>query len=173
MAKDIAPAEVPVPKSKSKLLIIVIALLVVVLVGGGMGAYLLLSKPSADKKAKSAQDEDANADGESSKEDENPVYTKLDQFTVNLADQESHILQTDIQLRLANAKIQEKLTLHMPEVRDALIRLLSSKSANDLATPEGKEKLGQEVQKSVNEVLEIKKSSRGVKKVLFASFIIQ
>ena len=167
-----APAEVVVPKKKGKLLIIIIALLAVVLVGGGVGAYLLMSHPAADKKAKSAhvatEDED-----EGDADDENPVYEKLDQFTVNLSDPESHILQTDVQLRLADAKVQEKLKVHMPEVRDALIRLLSSKTAAELATPEGKDKVGLEIQKSINEVLGVKKRSKGVKKVLFASFIIQ
>ncbi len=167
-----APAEVVVPKKKGKLLIIIIALLAVVLVGGGVGAYLLMSHPAADKKAKSANVATED-EGEGDADDENPVYEKLDQFTVNLSDPESHILQTDVQLRLADAKVQEKLKVHMPEVRDALIRLLSSKTAAELATPEGKDKVGLEIQKSINEVLGVKKSSKGVKKVLFASFIIQ
>ncbi len=167
-----APAEVEVPKKKGKLLVIVIALLAVVLVGGGVGAYLLMSKPAVEKKAKSAHKE-AAAEEEGEADDENPVYEKLDQFTVNLSDPESHILQTDVQLRLADAKVQEKLKVHMPEVRDALIRLLSSKTAAELATPEGKDKVGLEIQKSINEVLGVKKRSKGVKKVLFASFIIQ
>ncbi len=169
-----APAEVEVPKKKGKLLVIVIALLAVVLVGGGVGAYLLMSKPAVEKKAKSAHKEAAADDEEKGEaDDENPVYEKLDQFTVNLSDPESHILQTDVQLRLADTKVQEKLKVHMPEVRDALIRLLSSKTAAELATPEGKDKIGLEVQKSINEVLGVKKRSKGVKKVLFASFIIQ
>ncbi len=169
-----APAEVEVPKKKGKLLVIVIALLAVVLVGGGVGAYLLMSKPAVEKKAKSAHKEAAADDKEEGEaDDENPVYEKLDQFTVNLSDPESHILQTDVQLRLADTKVQEKLKVHMPEVRDALIRLLSSKTAAELATPEGKDKIGLEVQKSINEVLGVKKRSKGVKKVLFASFIIQ
>ena len=169
-----APAEVEVPKKKGKLLVIVIALLAVVLVGGGVGAYLLMSKPAVEKKAKSAHKEAAADDEEEGEaDDENPVYEKLDQFTVNLSDPESHILQTDVQLRLADTKVQEKLKVHMPEVRDALIRLLSSKTAAELATPEGKDKIGLEVQKSINEVLGVKKRSKGVKKVLFASFIIQ
>ena len=168
-----APAEVVVPKKKKKFLIIIIALLAVILVGGGVGAYLLMSHPAAEKKAKSAHKGAAADDEEVISDDENPVYEKLDQFTVNLSDPESHILQTDVQLRLADAKVQEKLKVHMPEVRDALIRLLSSKTAAELATPEGKDKVGLDVQKSINEVLGVKKSSKGVKKVLFASFIIQ
>jgi len=49
---------------------------------------------------------------------------------------------------------------------------LSSKTAEELAQAEGKAKLAQEVQTAVNEALGVKKS-KGVKKVLFAAFIIQ
>ena len=70
-------------------------------------------------------------------------------------------------------KQQEKVKMHMPEVRDALLRLLSSKSPEELATTEGKDKLASEVQGSVNEILGVKKAAKGVKKVLFNAFIIQ
>lgn len=181
MAKEAPPAaESEAPKKKGKMLIIIIAVAALVLIGGGVGAYLLLSKPAAEKKAKADhgdEEEVAAADGEEEEdgghEDEHPpVYEKLEQFTVNLADQESY-LQTEIQLMVADVKVQEKIKAHMPEVRDALIRLLSSKTAEDLAQADGKAKLASEVQKAVNEVIGIKKKSKGVKKVLFAAFIIQ
>jgi len=179
MSKEAAaPAEGEAPKKKSKLLIIIIAVVAVVLIGGGAGAYLLLSKPATEKKAKAAHgdEEAAAADGEEEdggQEDEHaPVYEKLETFTVNLSDQESY-LQTEIQLSVADTKVQEKIKAHMPEVRDALIRLLSSKTAEELAQPDGKAKLAQDVQKAVNDVLGVKKKSKGVKKVLFAHFIVQ
>ena len=176
MAKDAAPPEGEPPKKKKKLLIIIAAAVVLVVVLAGAAAFFLMSKPAADKHAKADQgDEEVAADGEEGggkEEEQARIYEKLDTFTVNLADQESY-LQTEVQLLVADAKVQEKIKLHMPEVRDALIRLLSSKTAEELSQPEGKEKLAQEVQKAVNEVLGVKKASKGVKKVLFAAFIIQ
>lgn len=178
MSKDAAPPEGEAPKKKGKLMI-VIAALVVVLAGGGAAAYFMMSKPDAAKKAKHAGEEEvaaADADAEEEEEedshDENPpVYEKLDQFTVNLVD--DYYLQTDIQLQVADVKVQTKIKAHMPEVRDVLIRLLSSKSSEDLAQQEGKDKLAKEIQKAVNDILHIKSKSKGVKKVLFASFITQ
>lgn len=173
MSKEAAPAEAEAPKKKGKLLIIIIAVLAVVLIGGGAGAYLLLSKPASEKKAKADHgDEEAAADEEGEEDGAAPVYEKLETFTVNLADQESY-LQTEIQLMVADVKVQGKIKAHMPEVRDSLIRLLSSKTAEELAQPEGKAKLAEEVGKAVNDVLGVKKKSKGVKKVLFAAFIIQ
>lgn len=165
MAKEEAAAageEAP-KKGKGKLLII-IAAVVVVLIGGGVAAWLLLSKPDAEEGAK--QEEHAE------EEHAAPIYEKLETFTVNLADQ-GGFLQTDIQLVLEDAKVQEKIKTRLPEVRDAMIRLLSSKTAEELSQQEGMDKLAEDIQKQINEVLGVKGKEKGVKKVLFGAFIIQ
>lgn len=177
MAKEEPAAEVAAPKKKGKLMIIIIAVVAVVLIGGGVGAYLLMSKPAAEKKAahgdEEAGAEEEGGDGEEHADEEHaPVYVKLEAFTLNLADDESY-LQTEMQLLVADAQVGEKMNARLPEVRDALIRLLTSKTAEELSQPEGKDKLAAEIQKQVNEVLGIKSKSKGVKKVLFGSFIIQ
>lgn len=166
MAKEEAAAageEAP-KKGKGKLLIIIAAVVAVVLIGGGVAAWLLLSKPDAEEGAK--QEEHAE------EEHAAPIYEKLETFTVNLADQAGY-LQTDIQLMLEDAKVQEKIKAHLPEVRDAMIRLLSSKTAEELSQQEGKDKLAEDIQKQINEVLGVKGKEKGVKKVLFGAFIIQ
>lgn len=176
MAKEEAAAEVVAPKKKGKLLIIILALVGVLVIGGGVGAFLLLSKPTAEKKAQHGDEEaaaeDEGGDGEGHGDETPPIYVKLEAFTVNLADQESY-LQTEIQLMVGDAKVGEKMNARLPEVRDALIRLLSSKTGEELSQQEGKDKLATEIQKQINDVLGIKSKSKGVKKVLFGSFIIQ
>lgn len=166
MAKEEAAAageEAP-KKGKGKLLIIIAAVVAVVLIGGGVAAWLLLSKPDAEEGAK--QEEHAE------EEHAAPIYEKLETFTVNLADQ-GGFLQTDIQLVLEDAKVQEKIKTRLPEVRDAMIRLLSSKTAEELSQQEGMDKLAEDIQKQINEVLGVKGKEKGVKKVLFGAFIIQ
>ncbi len=174
MAKEEPAAEVVAPKKKGKMLII-LAVVGVLVIGGGVGAYLLLSKPAAEKTAAHGDE----AGGEEAAEEEGgegnahaPIYVKLEAFTVNLADQESY-LQTEIQLLVADATLGEKMNARLPEVRDAMIRLLSSKTAEELSQQEGKDKLASEVQKQINDVLGIKGKLKGVKKVLFGAFIIQ
>ncbi|MFZ5482794.1 MAG: flagellar basal body-associated protein FliL [Pseudomonadota bacterium] len=167
-AEEAAP-EAPKGKSKKLLIIILAVVLLVVLAGGGAAVYLLTSKPAAEQvEGEEGEDEEAHAE----EEEHPPVYEKLDAFTVNLADGETY-LQVEINLKLADAKLSEKLKARMPEVKDAVLRLLSSQSPEELATVEGKDKLAGEVQKSVNEVLGVKKASKGVEKVLFPAFIIQ
>jgi flagellar FliL protein len=182
MAKVEAAAGEEVPKKKGKMMIIIIAVVAVLVIGGGVGAFLLLQKPAVEKKAKHATDdaaaEDEHGDAADEEEDDHaedehpPIYVKLEAFTVNLADQES-MLQTEMQLLVADAKVSEKLTARLPEVRNALLILLSSKTPDDLSQPDGKTKLALEIQKSINDTLGIKKKSKGVKKVLFGAFIIQ
>jgi flagellar FliL protein len=183
MAKEeVAAAGEEVPKKKGKMMIIIIAVVAVLVIGGGVGAFLLLQKPAVEKKAKHATDdaaaEDEHGDAADEEEDDHaedehpPIYVKLEAFTVNLADQES-MLQTEMQLLVADAKVSEKLTARLPEVRNALLILLSSKTPDDLSQPDGKTKLALEIQKSINDTLGIKKKSKGVKKVLFGAFIIQ
>lgn len=174
MAKEEqAAAEPPKGKGKKMLIIILAAVLLVVLAGGGAAVYLL-SKPAAEKKAKhggEATDEAAD-EGEHADESHPPIYEKLDSFTVNLAEGESY-LQVEINLKVADAHVGEKLKQHMPELKDGILRLLSSQKSEELATVEGKDKLANDVQKTVNDILGIKKASKGVQKVLFPAFIIQ
>lgn len=173
MAKEETPAEGEAPKKKKGklLLIILIVVGVIVLAGGGLAAWLLLTPPDKSKQA-GEHGEEEGGEEESHEDEHPPVYEKLEQFTVNLADQESY-LQTEVQLMVADAEFQAKIKARMPEVRDAMIRLLSSKTAEELNQPEGKDNLAAEIQRQLNSLLGAKKASQGVKKVLFGAFIIQ
>lgn len=177
MAKTEAPANAEAPKPKGKKMLVIIIVAVVLLIGiGGAAAFFLLSKPSADKQAKHDAEEEPAADEEEEEEDSGeehpPIYEQLPVFTVNLADRESY-LQVEIHLRVAEPKVQEKLKQRMSEVRDEILRVLSSKNPEELATQEGKDALAADLQKKINGVIGVKKASKGVKKVLFNSFIIQ
>jgi flagellar FliL protein len=176
MAKEEVAAEVVAPKKKGKMLIIILAVVGILVIGGGVGAYFLLSKPAAENKAGHGDEEAAASEADAEEEgdggDHAPVYVKLEAFTVNLADQESY-LQTEMQLLVADAKVGDKINARLPEVRDAMIRLLSSKTAEELSQQEGKDVLAGEIQKQINQILGVKGKLKGVKKVLFGAFIIQ
>lgn len=169
MAKEEVPeAVVEPPKRKGKLLIIIIAVVAVLAIGGGLGAYLLMSKPDAEENAKQGEDE------EHAEEEHPPVYEKLESFTVNLADQQYYLQIEEMTLLVDDAEVQEKIKTRLPEVRDALFRLLSSKTAEELFNKEGKDQLAEEIRKEVNDILRFKGDSKGVQKVLFPkNFILQ
>lgn len=158
MAKASPAANQEAPPKKKGLMLIIVAL-VVLLAGGGGAAWFFMKggdgKPEETKKA-----------------DVPPVYERLEIFTVNLAGGD-HYLQVEISLKIADPKVSEKLKLRMPEIRDAIIRLLTTKDPEELATGEGKEKLSEEVRTQVNKVIGVEKPDEGVLGVLFISFIIQ
>jgi flagellar FliL protein len=168
-AEEEASPPPKVSKKKKFLLIILgaVALVLVVVVGGVI--YLVIHKPAANQpylpQGEAGQGMDEN-------DQKPPIYEKLDTFTVNLADQQSY-LQVEMDLKVADSETQEKIKERMPDVRDALLRLLSSKSAEELSTPEGKEALAKEVQKAINRIIGARRASEGVKGVLFTAFIIQ
>lgn len=158
-------AEETPKKGKGKLLIIIIAA-VLLLAGGGGAAWYFMNA----KKAAHDGQEEAKHEAEPAKP---PVFVKLEPFTVNLAaDGEEHMLQTDIELKVADAKVTDTIKAHMPEVRSVLLLLLSSKTAGALASAEGKQKLSGEIKAKINKELHVKEDE-GVSGVFFTSFVIQ
>jgi flagellar FliL protein len=104
-----------------------------------------------------------------------PVFTRLEQFTVNLqrSDGEDHYLQVEMDLQVADDKVIENIKLRMPQIRNAMLLLLSSKTADDLAPVEGKQKLAAEIVAQVNKILGAKEPKQGVLGVYFSAFVIQ
>jgi len=168
MAKDkgkpaAEPAEGAPKKGKGKLLIIIIAAVVLLAGGGGAAWYFLHAK-------KAGGHEEAKHEAEPSKP---PVFVKLEPFTVNLtADGEDHYLQTDIDLQVADHKVTDNIKAHMPEIRNSVLLLLSSKTAGMLVPVEGKQKLSNEIKEQINKALHAKEEE-GVSGVFFTSFVIQ
>ncbi|HEY6897313.1 MAG TPA: flagellar basal body-associated FliL family protein [Rhodocyclaceae bacterium] len=186
-----AEAEQAAPKKKGKLLLfIIIGALVIVLAGGGAAFLLLKKKPAEDEEG---------ADGEpakhatAKKKDEHaapPTYIKLETFTTNLATEGTpegqsggQYIQVVIELKVADVKEGDALKAYTPEIRNGVLRLLSSKKASQLTTTEGKDALAEEVKNTVNNIVNPPaKPAKGkaaeapegpVSAVLFSSFIIQ
>lgn len=153
----------------NKLMIIVIALLLLVLVAvGGLAAYMFTSLHAPAGEAHAAQEAE-----EPKKKEGPPIFEKLDTFVVNLSDNGgSNMLQVDMQAELADEEAKKKFAEYMPKVRSALILLLSSKSTDELATPEGKVKLKAQVKKIINESMDAG-DEEPVENILFTAFIIQ
>lgn len=162
MAKDTAVEGVAEqPKSKKKLFIILAVVLALVLAAGG-AAVMLLTKP-ADKHG---QHEAATEEDKAP-----PIYESLESFTVNLSGGDTY-LQVEIKLLLSDSDFQERLKQRMPEIRNDILNLLSSKQPDELSTAEGKASLAADIQADINGLLKVK-PEKGVKKVLFGSFLIQ
>ncbi len=155
------------PKKKSKLLIMLIALLLLGGGGGGAAWWFLKGKKPQDPKAAAQKKEEP---------EKTPIFIRLDTFTVNLKkiDAEEHYLQVEMQFKVVDPKADEALKLRMPEIRNALLLLLSNKTQEELATVEGKQKLSSDIVTQSNQIIRAKEPAKdGVVGVYFTSFVIQ
>lgn len=99
------------------------------------------------------------------------AYTKLEPFTVNLVGL-TQVIQLVVTLKMAKPEAGEKVKLYMPAVRHNMILLLSSKSADQVSSAAGKQKLIKETISAVNRAIE-SNAKEGVADALFESIIIQ
>ncbi len=81
----------------------------------------------------------------------------LDSFLVNLADQDAtRFIKVTLRLGINENKLGDELKdnpVVLAATRDTIIACLSTKTAEELLSPEGKEKLKKEVRDQVNKVL--------------------
>lgn len=150
MAKEKAPKEnvEQAPeggKKKGKKLLIIIIALVVLLAGGATAYFFVFKGGGGEKKEASAKKESKDVTG---------VNFSFEPFVVNLMDSGgTKYLKVSIQIELADAKLIEKAKARTPQLRDAIITLLSMKTSEELITSEGKIILKDEIKQRANQIL--------------------
>lgn len=95
----------------------------------------------------------------------------LDQFTVNLSTPGSvnpKFVRVNIAVEVPSDDTENELNQKMPQVRNTVIDLFNSKRPADLATPEGRDFLKDEIKKALNDFLVTGK----VKGVFFTNFAL-
>jgi flagellar FliL protein len=149
------PEEAKKPKKKGKLLIIAI-IAFAVLAGGAAGAYFLFFSKGGQQ-------------GKEAKE-VNGVNFALEPFVVNVIDPSgTKYLKVSIQLELSDAKYTEKAKNKTPQLRDAIITLLTNKTSDELITSEGKLLLKDEIKQRCEQIL----GEGTVKNVFLTDFVMQ
>jgi flagellar FliL protein len=161
----------PAQKKKSKnspLLMGLLFLNTLVIIGVGVFLYMEkmqeLKRPSTEPiMAGAAADK-----SEGSLENTTGYSVPLDYFLVNLAeDQGQKLFKVEMEFDVDSVAVQEEINKRMPQVRDMIIILLSSKSYSQISTPKGKERLKEEIRDTVNSFL----TQGKINKVLFTQFI--
>lgn len=147
------------PKSNKKLFLIIGA--AVLVAGAGGGGWYFTHRDAGNK---SAHVEAPKA----------PIYITLEPFTVNLQPENGdQFLQTAITLLVNEQGQVDLIKLQMPQVRNRLLMVLSSKKASEISTPEGKNKLSADIVTQVNLPFVPHAPAQKVSGVYFTSFIIQ
>lgn len=148
-----------------KLLWIMIILVVLSSAGAAAAIYMVLDQRGGTEGIEAQQ----------VVEHASPVFTRIDPFTVNLADDRygSRLLYTGITLRVGNEQSKAIIEEHMPQVRSRLLILLSGKQASELTSVEGKEALAQAIINRLSVPLTENQPPLDLREVLFTEFIVQ
>ncbi len=101
------------------------------------------------------------------------VYQEMGEFLINPADTATEMglrfIKTQISLGVSPASVYAQLEAQRPKLRDAVIRIITSKQVEQLDNPEDREFIKDEIRFTVNRMLH-----RGeVLQVYFSEFIIQ
>lgn len=138
------PSEAAAPAKKGKGLLLLIVVAVLMLLVGGGGAWFFLSHKKGEHTAEAKPVKKAT-----------PVFMTLEPFVVNLAGDVQHYLQVGIDLRVADSSVPDQIKVHLPEIRNGVLLLLSSKKVEDLVSVEQKNQLRNEIREVVNQPLGI------------------
>ncbi len=146
---------------KKKLLLFLIIGLV--LLGGvGSGAYFFLF-------AKNSPPPEEEAPPEPPKPQVGP-FLQLDPFIVNLADPTGRrYLRAKITLEFKDDQTYQQANERIPQINDAIIMVLSSKTVEEVLSPEGKLELRMELIRKLNELL----GPNAIRNIYFTQFVVQ
>jgi flagellar FliL protein len=140
--KPEAPA---VPKNSKKTLIMVMGAILLVIIAAGAGWFFAKGKNGA-----------AHVEEVKVAAPKTPIFVVLDPFTVNLQRESSdQYLQIGISLKLYETDIEAKIKTGLPEIRSKILQLLTTKTASELLTAEGKKQL-------IREILSLSNSAIGI-----------
>jgi flagellar FliL protein len=165
---DEKPAEQPEPaKKKSKLPLIASGVLV--LAGAVVASWYLGMGPFAGGGARHSEATAAIEEHPDEEKGKPAAILALEPFIANLADDGGRrYLKATFQVDFGTA-VPPTMQARQPQVRDLLLTLFTSKTFDDIRTPEGKQQLREEIIARINQVLD----RDAVKAVYFTEFIVQ
>lgn len=161
-------AEVPagadgkeVKKGKKGLIIGI--LVAVIAIGAGAGGTWYFMKMNGD-----AADEPAPPKPKLTK------FLDLELFTVNLLpDDGSQYLQVGLTIKVNETPVEQEVAKQMPDIRNRILMLLSSKKASDVNSIIGKQQLTQQITEEIKQAVKTEDFQKDILEVLFTSFVIQ
>ncbi|MEK7761644.1 MAG: flagellar basal body-associated FliL family protein [Nitrospirota bacterium] len=173
-ATDPAPPPAGIPL---KLVIIIVAGTLILGLGGAFAFFKFMAGGHGgdDQKAeattaKAAGHAETEAKHDAPKVNAPGAIYDVDPFIVNLADTpEVRYLKLTVKLELESQDISAELASRIPQLRDTILVLLTSKDAASIRTPQGKFQLRDEITQRVNSLL----PKPGVRAAYFTDFVVQ
>ena len=169
-------------KSSNMLMIIIIIVLILIIIIGAVAAILLMggNETPANQSASQTQEKRvSNQTTHRSINGDNFNNTKLDQigtlypldtFTVNLkSDSGRRYLKVTMSLELEGEELSAELDAKAPVLRDRIIRILTSKTLEEISSKKGKQKVSQQIMDTLNAMI----TDGKIKGIYFTEFVIQ
>ncbi|MCK4974445.1 MAG: flagellar basal body-associated protein FliL [Sulfurimonas sp.] len=164
-------------KSNNKLMIIIIGVLILVILGGAVTAILLMGgddelqmQQSTSQRKSTSNRSREGGEVSSRKLSDIGILYPLDTFTVNLkSDSGRRYLKATISLELNGDELSIELDNKSPVVRDRIIRILSSKTLEEISSKKGKKKVSEQIIDTLNSMI----IDGHVKGIYFTEFVIQ
>ena len=169
-------------KSGNMLMIIIIVVLILIIIGGAIVAVLLMGddeeaqvqnqQASPQVKERSSKRTVSTAmDFDSSKKlNEIGILYPLDTFTVNLkSDAGRRYLKVTMSLELEGDELSIELDTNSPVLRDRVIRILTSKTLEEISSKKGKQKVSIQIMDTLNSMV----SDGRINGIYFTEFVIQ
>ena len=162
----------------NKVLLILIGLVLVLVLGMGGGMFMIWTKLSAASPKAVVPETEAEVVPDKAKPEDIGAVVSMDTFIVNLADPGGNrYLRVTMDLELAGKPADksagktagDELAKRMPQIRDAILMILSTKRYADISTTEGKTALREEILNAVNGLL----ASSQISRIYFKEFVIQ
>jgi len=168
-------------KSSNLLIIVIVVLILVILVGGAVTALVLMDdgeevssapvqrvESSSSKKPRRSS---SNSELAGSRQlSEIGILYPLDTFTVNLkSDAGRRYLKVTMSLELEGEELSLELDAKSPVLRDRIIRILTSKTLEEISSKKGKQKVSLQITDALNAMI----SDGEIRAIYFTEFVIQ
>ncbi len=167
-----APSGMPM-----KMVIIIVAGVLVLALGGAFAMVKLMGNSSGEKAQAEGGAEKPAAHGESEGKGgehgavaDASAIADLDPFIVNLSDSpEIRYLKVTLKVEADGSGTVEQIKARTPQIRDAILVLLTSLDSATARSPQGKHKLREDITERINGLL----PKKSVKSTYFTEFVIQ
>ena len=165
-AKKSADAASENGKKKKLIIIIGIGVLLLLIVGGVAGFFLLKKEPPEEEKDPGLE----VPVPEIKQTAEIGPMINIDEFIVNIiSDENNHYVKSALTIELSSEAAKDELTMRMPQVRDAILLLVSNKTFEELQDLQGKKQLKAELLSKINAILQTGQA----KSIYFTDFVVQ
>jgi len=156
----------------SKKVLIIIIICSVLMVGGmGTGFFIMWSKVSSlgQPAVPAGEETEEEVEEEEGPPEIGPTLS-LDTFIVNTADPGgTRYLRVTMDLELSEETLMEEVQKRMPQIRDSILMILSTRKIADIQNTEGKIALRDEIKEKLNDFLQ----NGSITNLYFKEFVIQ